>query len=652
MADIKKIKDKIASTIYPNGKGAINATDHQAMLLEMADGMAETDTKLTELSAEINKIDGGEILVNANTSQYVPYAITKGETYLLRVLTAGTATLVFRKNNSSEGQQVVVYMSSKKDTIVVAENDYDSLYIYFNEQTLPSVEFSFKLIGSYIETFSNDINAVKTQLLPLNNADIVATFNGSTSVCDITDIQLSKDGDYIEIDVLPDLVGPVNGRYGLCYGLKTTSISLGCSKNRVDVRASDSTWICLDKEIPENSRFLFGVHFRNGNIDVEVNKQVVSTYIGQKPIVIGGFGLAQSVSSYWKGQIASLVINGVTYKTIADLGGYTSTDVEMSAPNGALTKEQAAALNVNENKEFYIYPTSEKVGVYFRLHSNVYGFLEIKHSVNHTDNDGQNGYCDLWGLFSNGGMYVRDNGGFSAIANTKLLVASENESTIQFKGMEDFTGGYHGDERIDLSAEDYVEFVVDGKSYSIADLVQLGNVGCSSFFYRQKSTLYASYVYNPSHLKLGKHFKETHFDKGYTTRNFVKLDLSALGVNSLEVITAFTGLVCVHENMAKRIYGDDGSVYIATNPSVSVPLVNEINTYCRKVVMENGDYSCVVDSQLIGTSVSEWKDPKINVQIMDRADDSKYYSYLPSNIVMKDGDFVATECAVRYNANL
>jgi hypothetical protein len=54
MADINKLKDKIKSTIYPNGKGAINAADHQAMLLDMADGMAETDTKLTELSAEVS----------------------------------------------------------------------------------------------------------------------------------------------------------------------------------------------------------------------------------------------------------------------------------------------------------------------------------------------------------------------------------------------------------------------------------------------------------------------------------------------------------------------------------------------------------------------------------------------------------------------
>ena len=50
MADINKLKDKIKSTIYPNGKGAINASDHQAMLLDMADGMAETDTKLAKLS--------------------------------------------------------------------------------------------------------------------------------------------------------------------------------------------------------------------------------------------------------------------------------------------------------------------------------------------------------------------------------------------------------------------------------------------------------------------------------------------------------------------------------------------------------------------------------------------------------------------------
>lgn len=54
MADINKLKDKIKSTIYPNGKGAINASDHQAMLLDMAEGMAKTDTKLATLESETN----------------------------------------------------------------------------------------------------------------------------------------------------------------------------------------------------------------------------------------------------------------------------------------------------------------------------------------------------------------------------------------------------------------------------------------------------------------------------------------------------------------------------------------------------------------------------------------------------------------------
>lgn len=67
MADINKLKDKIKSTIYPNGKGAINASDHQAMLLDMADGMAETDTKLATLSAEIVEIVGNQLELDSSS---------------------------------------------------------------------------------------------------------------------------------------------------------------------------------------------------------------------------------------------------------------------------------------------------------------------------------------------------------------------------------------------------------------------------------------------------------------------------------------------------------------------------------------------------------------------------------------------------------
>lgn len=65
MADFNKLKDTIRGAIYPNGRGAISADKHQAALLDMADTMQETDTKVTELSAEIAiKLDNHESRIN------------------------------------------------------------------------------------------------------------------------------------------------------------------------------------------------------------------------------------------------------------------------------------------------------------------------------------------------------------------------------------------------------------------------------------------------------------------------------------------------------------------------------------------------------------------------------------------------------------
>jgi hypothetical protein len=55
MADFNKLKDTIRGAIYPNGRGAISADKHQAALLDMADTMQETDTKLTELCLDIGR---------------------------------------------------------------------------------------------------------------------------------------------------------------------------------------------------------------------------------------------------------------------------------------------------------------------------------------------------------------------------------------------------------------------------------------------------------------------------------------------------------------------------------------------------------------------------------------------------------------------
>lgn len=52
MADTTTLKDKIRSTIYPNGRGAINASKHQSMLLEMADVLIEANNNIEVLQTE------------------------------------------------------------------------------------------------------------------------------------------------------------------------------------------------------------------------------------------------------------------------------------------------------------------------------------------------------------------------------------------------------------------------------------------------------------------------------------------------------------------------------------------------------------------------------------------------------------------------
>lgn len=84
MADFNKLKDTIRGAIYPNGRGAISADKHQAALLEMADTMQETDSKVTELSAETiqlfpqaNPVDGALSIENRDDNALLMHQFDK-----------------------------------------------------------------------------------------------------------------------------------------------------------------------------------------------------------------------------------------------------------------------------------------------------------------------------------------------------------------------------------------------------------------------------------------------------------------------------------------------------------------------------------------------------------------------------------------------
>ena len=138
MADIKTLKDKITSTIYPNGKGAINAADHQKMLLDMADKMGETDTKLTELSAVIGGEDreynssilDNQGLINSNGTIYPsesaysysnPFKVSKGRRISVTAnQSEGVAAATLFDNNDKPIRMLIgeAYKVSTTETIV------------------------------------------------------------------------------------------------------------------------------------------------------------------------------------------------------------------------------------------------------------------------------------------------------------------------------------------------------------------------------------------------------------------------------------------------------------------------------------------------------------------------------------------------------
>lgn len=176
MADINKLKDKIKSTIYPNGKGAINASDHQAMLLDMADGMAETDTKLATLSAGVVTHFGAKLpyggaaytnfpcrlypgmtIVSLGVSTAVYLKTKDGKTFNVYTVpyTIEEDIVAFQVNTTNEGTLIFTgdYDVLKKDVASLSEKveDYDGL-----KEKISSVEIDITELADEVTVLRQD----------------------------------------------------------------------------------------------------------------------------------------------------------------------------------------------------------------------------------------------------------------------------------------------------------------------------------------------------------------------------------------------------------------------------------------------------------------------------------------------------------------
>ncbi|MCM1503005.1 MAG: hypothetical protein NC115_10120 [Bacteroidales bacterium] len=183
-------------------------------------------------------------------------------------------------------------------------------------------------------------------------------------------------------------------------------------------------------------------------------------------------------------------------------------------------------------------------------------------SVNHYMDLSEEQYMNLWRL--NGArleMYRQPDGTFTKMVDN-LLTNGENESVFRDYSdestMADFTGGFHGDERIDLEEGCGVKFYIDDVELDASLMEKSFDwIGCDKFHYVQNSTMHKTgskvdgKFIASDHRAVAGHVKTTVFDAaGYNTVNRLEFR------ESLPVYW-YCGICCVGHSLAEKGYNED-----------------------------------------------------------------------------------------------
>lgn len=255
---------------------------------------------------------------------------------------------------------------------------------------------------------------------------------------------------------------------------------------------------------------------------------------------------------------------------------------------------------------------------------NLYYMLPLNHIIDNSEL----GYANLWRIAGTGGIFVYDGEYFNSL-DLGLLTSAENEFAFKFQGKQDFTGGYHGDERIDISPSSFVKFFADG--CEVVTQQTDFTINCNEFYLLQSSTLHDTTEDGTTaitnHPIIGKHIKKTVFkNQGYEVYNKVIFDFSNIAESSRAINTWFSGLCCINNRCAQYSYGE--------NFVINTSLNNNQQFNCGKVggVVEffSNDYKirCRVNSKTLTEDNND-----CSVVIWDRVNDEKYYRYAPVRTV-------------------
>ena len=317
-------------------------------------------------------------------------------------------------------------------------------------------------------------------------------------------------------------------------------------------------------------------------------------------------------------------------------------------------------LNNVTTKKVYRFVTTEQMqtkgvltynatGDYFVFYSLVGGKKFVSFRIEHNINNDDTVYLNEWRL-SFGKMYEYDGDNFMEIAPT--LYDAENEMAMHFANTIDFTGGIHGDERIDVSPDSFVKFFAGGRLITADDMANDFSMVCDSFAYMQYSTLHETAqeenTFVAGHPIVATHYKKNVFkDGGSHLENIVKL------VGSQKVTLFHAGMVCVGKGAGKYV--------ILPTGVLSPELTGTSNDImATAAIPSDADYwnpetglACKVTGDFVKGFDNETDIPitgENGFTVWDRGTDSKYYRrFLGTTRQFADGDEIINRQIIQYS---
>lgn len=335
------------------------------------------------------------------------------------------------------------------------------------------------------------------------------------------------------------------------------------------------------------------------------------------------------------------VLMTLLFLTLANVTGCSPDDTmkidkEDVVNDGDLSDIEYASIYFKYDKG-----AQEAVDVYVHVYDSLYTMFRVSHEVN------LNHYKNLWRV-KEGHMYALEEGKMTELY--PILTTGENEFVwgSAREGVEEATGGYHGNERIDVDP-DYgsIAFFADDKAIDLSQAIPL--TATESFHYIQHSTMHqtgtgglissSEYVPVPGNPIECYHEKKTVFENGgYVTHN--KLEWAD---NNTPVKRNYFALFCVTPNVSKEGYSEDGS-HVIFNDNGGMKLTSGDS----EIVMLNRDLDLKItcDSHLVKP-----EGYPTTTMIWDRPIYHKYYNGIGGGgitITTEKGDTWEAVASIRF----